>query len=234
MPYTSGRHSGCRPRFQPGTNPPQLYVGTGDSATNGVPQDLNSLGGKVLRVNRDGVAIGGNMSGRVFSSGHRNVQGLAFQPSTSSGMSVEHGPGIDDEVNLIVTGDFGWHPNSGACGSSYCENVPMTAAGAIAAVWSSGGVTPAPSGASFLSGAQWEGWDGALAVCMLGGNTAGEQELRIVFPNAQGTITTTVSSLPFGNTRIRLRSAVQGPDGNLYVATDVGTPNGRIIQVVPS
>jgi aldose sugar dehydrogenase len=234
MPYSTGRHSGCRPRFQPGTDPPQLYVGTGDSATNGTPQDVNSLGGKVLRVTRDGGPVSGNMSGRVFSLGHRNVQGIAFQPGTRSGMSTEHGPGVDDEVNLIVAGDFGWHPNQAACGGSYCENVPMTNPGAIEAVWSSGDVTPAPSGASFLAGPQWEGWDGALAVCMLGGPVPGENELRIMFPNSQGTITQTVSAVPFGNTRIRLRSAVQGPDGNLYVATDVDSPNGQILRVIPS
>jgi glucose/arabinose dehydrogenase len=236
MPYNSttfpGRHSGCRPRFQPG--PPFLFVGTGDAATNGTPQDLGSLGGKVLRVTRNGGAVSGNMQGLVFSSGHRNVQGIAFQHATNVGMSVEHGPGVDDEVNRIFTGDFGWHPDVAACGGSYCENVPMTAPGAIPAVWSSGNVTPAPSGATFLSGPQWEGWNGALAVCMLGNAAAGERELRIMFPDAQGTIVATASALPFGNTRIRLRSAVQGPDGNLYVATDVAAPGGQILKVTPS
>jgi len=231
IPGSDGRHSGCRPRFKPGTT--HLYVGTGDSAQNGVPQNLDLLGGKVLRVTRDGLAVGGNVKGLVFSSGHRNVQGIAFAPG-GGGVSIEHGPGVNDEVNLLVAGDFGWHPNSSACAGSYCENVPMTAPGAIAAVWSSGNVTPAPSGAAYLSGGQWGSWNGALAVCMLGGDAAGERELRIMFQNAQGTVTQTISAVPFGNTRIRLRSAVQGPDGNLYVATDVGGGGGQIIKVVPS
>ena len=210
IPGSNGRHSGCRPRFRPGTSPPQLYVGTGDAAIGTTPQDLNALGGKVLRVFRDGTDVPGNVQGKVFSYGHRNVQGIAFR-ADGEGVSIEHGPGIDDEVNLLLTGDFGWNPDPSVCGSSYCENVPMTAAGAIPAVWSSGGVTPAPSGASYLLGSQWGPWNGALAACMLGENQAGEQELRIMFQDAQGTVTQTISALPFGNARIRLRECDAGP-----------------------
>ena len=62
----SGRHSGCRPRFRPGTSPPQLFVGTGDSASDGsIPQSPTSLGGKVLCVDRDGGACPGNPGRRV-------------------------------------------------------------------------------------------------------------------------------------------------------------------------
>jgi glucose/arabinose dehydrogenase len=224
MPRSTGRHSGCRPRFKPGTD--QLFIGTGDAAIGTNPQDLNSLGGKVLRVTRDGNPYPGNPFGtRIFNYGHRNVQGVAFA-ANGSGMSVEHGTDRDDEVNLIVPGDFGWDPVPG-----YNETVPMTrSTGAWLPVWSSGFPTIAPSGATFLTGSQWEGWDGALAVAVLKG-----QHLRIMFPDANGFIgaNNLVASIP-GGAVPRLRSAVQGPDGNLYITTDVGGGGGAIWQVVPS
>jgi len=65
-----GRHSGCRPRFGPDGF---LWVGTGDAAIGTTPQDDDSLGGKVLRVDRDGAAAPGNPGGRRwYSKGHRN------------------------------------------------------------------------------------------------------------------------------------------------------------------
>lgn len=77
MPYSSGRHSGCRPRFGPDD---YLWVGTGDAALSTTPQDDDSLGGKVLRVTRNGDPAPGNPNGRLwYSKGHRNVQGIAFR-----------------------------------------------------------------------------------------------------------------------------------------------------------
>ena len=236
--YNSGRHSGCRPRFKPGTL--ELYVGTGDAATGTNPENPWSLAGKILRVDRNGVGIPGNAGGwydpRIYSWGHRNVQGIAFQGGTGSGLSVEHGPNVDDEINWIEPGDFGWNPDDGAGG--YDESQPMTRAGAIGAVWRSGdsltppsnpGVTIAPSGATFLSGAQWKGWNGALAVAVLK-----DMQLRIMLPNFIGSIADNNFVANLGGSVPRLRSAVEGPDGNLYLATDDGTPTGAIWKVTPS
>jgi aldose sugar dehydrogenase len=150
-----GRHSGCRPRFGPDG---YLWIGTGDAATGTTPQNHFSLGGKVLRVDRNGAGAPGNAGAgfdpRVFNYGHRNVQGLAFRPGDGMPFSVEHGPAIDDEVNVLVSGgNYGWDPVPG-----YNESVPMTDfvkfPGAIAAVWSSGNPTIAPSGGGFVSGPQ--------------------------------------------------------------------------------
>jgi glucose/arabinose dehydrogenase len=231
----SGRHSGCRPRFRPGTNPPQLFVGTGDSASNGtIPQDLQSLGGKVLCVGRDGSPCAGNpglgdpgIDDRVHSWGHRNVQGIAFTPG-GGGYSIEHGPDRDDEVNVLVPGDFGWNPDPPGSSTAYDESQPMTRAGAIGAAWRSGASTIAPSGATVLSGAQWEGWNRALAMAVLKG-----RELRVVFFDdliGFSAIGETFELRGAG----RLRSAVQGPDGNLYITTDNGSMNDQILKVVPS
>ncbi len=88
LPSISGRHGGCRLLVGPDG---QLWIGTGDAAVGSTPQDLTSLGGKVLRVDP---ATGGGSAGnpfaaspdpatrRIWSYGHRNVQGLAVRPGT--------------------------------------------------------------------------------------------------------------------------------------------------------
>ena len=86
-------------------------MGTGDAAVGTNPQNLSSLGGKVLRVGWDGtipadnpfVARGGNAR-YVYNYGHRNVQGLALRPGTSELWTAEHGSDRDDEVNLVGAG----------------------------------------------------------------------------------------------------------------------------------
>jgi glucose/arabinose dehydrogenase len=222
LPYnvgSNGRHSGCRLKIGPDGF---LWAGTGDAAMCNNAQSLASLGGKVLRVDGNGNPAPGNFSGLIYSYGHRNVQGLAFRPGNGQAYSVEHGSDRDDEVNLEINGaNYGWAP-----GCPYDESVPMTFAGGQPAVWSSGFPTIAPSGGAFLSGPQWKSWDGALAVAVLKAH-----HLRIFFLNGAGGIsgeTAVLTNSP------RLRSAVLGPDGNLYITTDVGGGGGQIWQVVPS
>ena len=234
MPWTTGRHSGCRPRFGPDG---KLWVTTGDSATGIVPVNLNSLGGKVLRVNADGSPAPGNPfigtagDDRVYTYGHRNVQGIAFRPGSGQAYSLEHGTSRDDEVNRLVSGgNYGWDGDNDG-DSGYEESVPMTDTtqfpNAIGAVWNSGSPTIAPSGGTFLSGPQWGTWDGALAMAILK-----DMRVRILFLDSAGTSTTGfVDVLEDG---IRLRSVVQGPDGNLYVTTDASGTSGQIWRVVPS
>jgi glucose/arabinose dehydrogenase len=232
----SGRHSGCRPRFRPGTNPPQLVIGTGDTATDGtIPQNLHSLGGKVLCVLRDGTPCPGNpgitnpaldIDDRILSWGHRNVQGIALN-ATGGGYSIEHGTDRDDEINSLVPGNFGWNPVPSGGGTGYDESQPMTAPGGIAAAWSSGFPTIAPSGATMLAGTQWKRWNGSLAVAVLKA-----KELLVVTFDSTGTAAI-ATSVAMNNLGYRLRSAVQGPDGNLYVSTDNGSATDVIYRVVP-
>lgn len=221
MPYSTGRHSGCRPRFGPDGF---LWVGTGDAAIGTTPQDDDSLGGKVLRIDRDGNAAPGNPGEyRWYSKGHRNIQGMAFR-SDGLGMSAEHGPDVDDEINRLVPGNFGWDPVPG-----YNESVPMTDLDkfpdAIEAVWSSGAPTLALSGATFIEGDAWGDWDGVLAVA-----TLKAQHLHIYLMDAEGRVT--------GERRViddegRLRSPRQGPDGLLYITTDGGSGGGKVLRVTP-
>ena len=222
MPYSSGRHSGCRPRFGPDG---YLWVGTGDAAIADTPQDDNSLGGKVLRIDRNGAAAPGNPGGRLwFSKGHRNIQGVAFRSRDDLGVSAEHGPSVDDELNLLVEGNFGWDPGSG-----YDESVPMTDLvkfpNAVEAIWSTGAPTLALSGATFIEGDAWGTWDGVLAVA-----TLKAEHLHIYFVTSEGEVTDDFRVI---EDRGRLRSPRQGPDRLLYITNDGGGSGGEVLRVTP-
>jgi len=225
LPLTSGRHGGCRLRFD---TEGALRVGTGDAASGANAQDLNSLGGKTLRVDPDtgepwpdNPFVGDeNANPLIYTYGHRNVQGLALRPGSGDVYSAEHGPDIDDEINLLTSGaNFGWNP-VGSDPGDYNESVPMTdpnIAGAEPALWSSGDPTLATSGATFLDGPEWGAYDGLMLVGLL----KGEGILVLQFEADGGLIS--ASRLPgFDGTYGRIRTVQLGTDGALYVTTSNG------------
>jgi glucose/arabinose dehydrogenase len=224
-PAEGGRHVGCRTRFGPDG---YLWVGTGDASVGTNPQDLDSLGGKVLRLDKlTGVGAPGNVEdgSLIYTYGHRNVQGLAFRPGSGQAFSVEHGPDRDDEVTPLRSGgNSGWDPIPG-----YNETVPMTDLvkfpDAMRPTWKSGPPPLATSGATFLTGAGWRSWNGALVVACLRST-----HLRIFFLDGGNNLTGTEVFLDLPD---RLRSPVVGPDGSLYVTTSNGTDD-RILKVTPS
>lgn len=223
-------HDGCRVRFGPDG---ALWITTGDGGVGTHPQNLDSLNGKVLRINSDGTApadnpfVGQAGDDRVYTYGHRNPQGITFRPGNDVPYAIEHGPDKNDEVNQLgAGGNGGWDPVPG-----YNQGVPMTDLqkfpDAMIPAWRSGDSgTVAPSGGTFLTGAQWKSWDGALAVAFLKDSKA-----RVMFLDGNGNVSFATPILANG---VRLRSAVQGPDGNLYISTDVGGGNGAIWKVTPS
>ena len=169
----------------------------------------------------------------VFSYGHRNVQGVTVQPGTGQLFAAEHGPDIDDEVNLLRPGaNYGWDPSRGGTEDSYDEDVSMTDLArfpdAVPAVWSSGGSTEAICGAAFLEGSQWGSLEGLLAVAALKGS-----KLLLMRLDTDGSVTE-VGQLPaLDGTHGRLRAVRSGPDGALYVTTDNGD-NDKVLRLTPA
>lgn len=235
---SAGAHSGGRIRFGPDGF---LYVTTGDNHNPDLPQSPTLLGGKVLRVTTTGAAAPGNAApagfdARIYTYGHRNVQGIAFRPGTGQPFVSEHGPNHSDEVTALANGgNAGWDPRNRPtlnCPDGYCgyagtsTSMPMTDVArfpsAMPPSWSNNGASQGMGPAAFLVGDAWRAWNGRLAVGIMGG-----QRLVILELNAAGMATGTVdASLPAA----RYRALTLGPDGNLYVATD----EGEIWRVTPS
>jgi glucose/arabinose dehydrogenase len=233
----AGAHSGGRIRFGPDGF---LYIGTGDNHDGPLPQHPTRLGGKVLRVTTTGAAAPGNnapagFDARIFTYGHRNVQGLAFQPGSGAVYTAEHGPNHSDEVTrLVAGGNAGWDPQNRpalSCPGGYCgyagnpTSMPMTDVArfpsAILPAWNNDSESQGMGPAVFLDGANWRAWNGRLAVGIMGG-----QRLVILTIGANGTASAAVNAaLP----AVRYRGLTLGPDGALYVVTDAG----EIWRVVP-
>lgn len=233
---SSGRHGGCRLRFD---TTGSLMISTGDNAVGTHPQNLGSLAGKILRVNpMTGAPAAGNprigspnpITRMIWNYGHRNPQGLALRPNGQM-FNVEHGPAIEDEVNLVVKGrNYGWDPRG--AGGSYDESVPMTDLAqfpnAKTAAWTSG-PTGATCGATFLVGPQWMSWNGSMIVAQL----QGESLLRFTFNN-RGVLTSQEVIPEFSGTYGRIRTAQLGTDGSLYLTTANGGGADVILKVTPT
>jgi glucose/arabinose dehydrogenase len=112
-------HAGCALSFGPDG---KLYITTGDATDRSIAQDLGNLGGKTLRLNDDGSVPEDNpfvsspgARPEIWSYGHRNAQGIAWQPGSGLMFQTEHGPsGFDgpgggDEINIVEKGaNYGW------------------------------------------------------------------------------------------------------------------------------
>jgi glucose/arabinose dehydrogenase len=239
---SAGAHSGGVVRFGPDG---YLWITSGDNHNATLPQDLKRLGGKVLRVNRDGSAASGNNTPaggdpRIFTYGHRNVQGLTFrppsQPNAGQPFTAEHGPNHSDEVTALVAGgNAGWDPQKRPnlrCPDDYCgyagdpSTMPMTDTtrfpDAMRPSWVHNGSGRGMSAALFLDGNRWKGWNGRLLVSLMRG-----QRIAVLQLDARGmAVGDATVDLP----STRTRALVQGPDGNLYTAND----DGEIWRVVPN
>lgn len=225
-------HDGCRLKFGPDG---KLYATSGDAAQRSQAQDLGSVAGKILRLEPDGSIPSDNPFGGsyVYSYGHRNPQGLAFDPDTGRLFETEHGPsgeigiGNYDEVNIIAPGvNYGWPNAVGAPGVASLRD-PLLAYPERAVP---------PAGATFYSGRLIPQWAGNLLFA-----TLGSRHLQRVVIGADVQVIALERLFEIDNgvgVYGRLRDVIEGPDGALYVATSNrdgrGTPaedDDRILRL---
>ena len=252
----AGAHNGGRIRFNPGDG--FLYVPTGDNHNSSLPQFGDNLGSKVLRIDRDGNAAPVNadatpdgFDARIFTYGHRNVQGVAFHPQTHQPIITEHGPWHTDELNALVPGgNSGWDPRPnmagrGDCPDDYCgyepnqnegmdpderrKYMPMTDyetyPDAMRPLWTNNNYSQGISSAAFLEGEQWGDWHGRLVVNFLGigfGDTPVGQRINVIDLHPWGPTIMDNIEMPLSAGPARFRGLVMGPDGSLYAAVDEG------------
>jgi glucose/arabinose dehydrogenase len=216
------RHQGCAVEVADG----RLWVTIGDAnqpAGDNRAQDLESLNGKVLRLELDGSAPADNPFGSaVYSLGHRNPQGIAEAPDGRM-LAVEHGTDVNDEINVLVAGaNYGYPCVTGTSDPGPIPDACDADSDLRPPAWASGSATLATSGLTFLSGSGWGGWEGDLVV-----TTLKEEDLRRFSVSADGRVELERVLLDgrFG----RLRAAVIGPGGALYLSTANG-PGDRIIR----
>ncbi|UQZ37580.1 glucose sorbosone dehydrogenase [Paenibacillus sp. PK3_47] len=217
-------HNGGRIKFGPDG---YLYVTTGERYEPELAQDKESLGGKILRIAPDGSIPEDNPwpDSPVYSWGHRNAQGLSWQPGTGVLYSSEHGQSSHDEINIIEPGaNYGWPLiEGGQAGEEGGISLKSP-------LLHSGDETWAPSGTAFITQGPWKG---ELLVASL----AGEQLLWVSPSGSNGEPAATAL---FEEEWGRLRNVAEGPDGTLYVLTnnrdgrgDPGEGDDRLIALRP-
>ncbi|WNS40978.1 PQQ-dependent sugar dehydrogenase [Paenibacillus sp. MMS20-IR301] len=196
-------HNGGRIKIGPDG---YLYITTGERYEPDLAQDRNSLGGKILRITTSGAIPKDNPrpGSPIYSMGHRNPQGLAWQPGTGVLYSSEHGQSSHDEINIIQAGaNYGWPLIEG-------DETGAARLKLAAPLVHSGEETWAPSGMTFITQGPWKG---ELLVAGL----AGEQLLRVSLSSSGGTpVVTGLFQEEYG----RIRNVAEGPDGTLYLMTN--------------
>ena len=199
----AGNHNGSRLAIGPDR---LLYLTTGDAGDGSRSQDRQSLAGKVLRLTLEGKPAPGNPFGNaIWSYGHRNPQGIAFQPGTNRLYVAEHGPSEADEVNLIERGrNYGWPEVRGACDGD--AERAFCAANQVMEPVAEFTPTLGTAGATFLS-------RDTLLVTALSGRVL----LRITLAT-DGRRAARVEWLHAGEFG-RIRDVLVGPDGAIYLAT---------------
>ncbi|MFC2020353.1 PQQ-dependent sugar dehydrogenase [Chloroflexota bacterium] len=203
----ASNHDGGRVRFGPDD---KLYWTAGDAGDSELAQDLTSPNGKILRLNADGTVPADNPfpGSMIYSYGHRNPQGLAWQPGTERLYSTEHGPSGfqgsgQDEVNYIEAGkNYGWPL---VTGDEVREGMVLPV------IQSGSSETWAPGGATFVVGGAW---DGSLLFVGLRGQTLYRLVVDINEPDKVLSFERLLSG-EYG----RLRDVAQGPDEAIYILT---------------
>ena len=177
----------------------KLYVGTGTvSDVSHLPQDLDSLSGKILRLNDDGTIPDDNpfSNSLVYSLGHRNPQGMTWDDDGNL-FVAEFGPEKNDEINLIQAGkNYGW-PEEQCSGDKDFEDALLCYDPSIE-----------PGGILFYSGGSLDFESSFIMASMRAANL-----YQLDFEEGLSSQKSILSGIG------RVRDVVQGPDGSLYVIT---------------
>ncbi|HAE95218.1 MAG TPA: sugar dehydrogenase, partial [Hyphomonas atlantica] len=184
-------------------------------------QDPTNTHGKIVRINADGsipadnpFADGENGKPSVYSYGHRNVQGLYYDPETDTLYETEHGPKGGDELNLVTPGtNYGWPKITYGVNYDGTIITNETEAEGMAQPMTYWVPSIAPSGLVMLTSDVYPGWKGDLFTGGMNG-PAGLELTRIDMENGE-----VVGRESLFDGEYAIRDVVQGPDGHLYVAT---------------
>lgn len=217
--YTSsGAHYGTRFLFD---GKGHVFFSIGDRGDMRNAQRLDTPLGKIHRINEDGSVPADNpFVGRagavptIWSFGHRNPEGLAFDPRTGLLWESEHGPAGGDEINIIERGhNYGW----GVVSMGLQPGITRTAAPGMEPPIAYYTPSIAPSGIAFYTGSRFPGWKNSLFVAGLAG-----QQLRRFEIDGRRIVHQEVVFSKFG----RVRAVAQGPDQLLYVLLQSPTGGG--------
>jgi glucose/arabinose dehydrogenase len=205
-------HDGGRLAFGPDGD---LYVTTGETGDEQLARDRDSYAGKILRITPDGKKVAGNPFGTVvYSWGHRNIEGIAWDDHGNL-WSSEFGQDTADELNLIQPGlDYGWPVVEGTSHERGYTNPELT--------WSPDDASP--SGLAYDDGYLW------MAALQ------GERLYRITVQGKKATDPEGFFEGDYG----RIRTVVTAPDGNLWMTTsntdgrgNPGPDDDQILVVAP-
>ncbi|MFZ4544488.1 MAG: PQQ-dependent sugar dehydrogenase [Saprospiraceae bacterium] len=229
----ANNHNGCRMTI---SKDKKLFLTTGDAQITSTSQNLNSINGKILRINLDGSIPNDNpkVGSPIWSWGHRNAQGLVFSPDGNILYSSEHGANSDDEINMISKGrNYGWPKVEGFCDNAlettFCKdsNVvePLFA-------WTP---TLGVAGIDLYDKNLITDWKNSLLVTSLKGSRVSQLQL-----SSDGKKILKATDY-FLNNFGRLRDVCVSPDGKVYIAVSNkdgrGAPKSeddKIIEIFPA
>ena len=223
-------HFGCRLAFG---RDGKLYATTGERFSwRDEAQNLDDLRGKIVRLNDDGSVPSDNpFVGRlnirpeIFSSGHRNPQGLAVHPQTGVLWSHEHGPRGGDEINILRAGaNYGWPKATHGIdysGAIISEHKSLPGMVDPIFVWVP---SIAPSGMAFYTGEAVPAWRGSLFI----GALVAQLLVRLELDGERVVHEERLFQRQIG----RIRDVRQGPDGRLYLLTDAS--DGALLRIDPA
>ncbi len=192
----------------------KLLMTTGDAGNTNLSQDINSLGGKILRMNLDGSIPNDNpiAGSYIYSYGHRNAQGLTLHPNGNL-YSSEHGPSSDDEINRIEIGkNYGWPDVRGVIDTP-SEEAFASGTEVVESIyhWTP---TIAPSDLVFYTSDRIPQWTNKLLLTVL-------KNQQIIALTLNGNGTEIIEEEIFFNEAFgRLRDIAVSPTGRVFIATN--------------